>query len=209
MTTALVLVAFALAHLAAVASPGPSFVVVVKATLTGRRLDGVWCAFGMGLGTLVWASAAWFGLAALFGVVPWLYTVMKLAGAGYLIYLAIRLWRHAGQPLPAVPAGQAEARSANGILRAIRLGLLTQLANPKVAVFFGSIFLAILPPDPSAWMLAAVFLIVFVNEFVWYSLVAIVIGSDRIRTRYARVKALVDRVTGVVLGGLGIRLATA
>ena len=207
MTTALLLLAFALAHLAAVASPGPSFVVVVKSTLTGRRVEGVWCAFGMGLGTLNWAAAAWFGLAALFGVVPWLYTVLKLAGACYLIYLAIQLWRHAGQPLPVVTAKNAAGVSHQGALRAVRLGLLTQLANPKVAVFFGSIFLALLPPEPSHLVLAAVFLIVFVNEFAWYSLVALVIGAEPVRVRYARVKALVDRGTGLVLGGLGIRLA--
>ncbi len=203
-----ILVTFALAHLAAVASPGPSFVVVMRETLSRGTLSGVWCAFGLGLGTLIWAAAAWFGLAALFAAAPWLYAGLKLVGAAYLIYLAVQLWRHAGDPPPRMAGvDTATTRPSTDAVSSLRRGVLTQLANPKVAVFFGSIFLALLPPDPAPVVLLAVFAIVFVNEVGWYAFVALVMGSAPMRRRYERLKRVIDRVTAAVLGGLGVRIA--
>ncbi|MEO1197695.1 MAG: LysE family transporter [Pseudomonadota bacterium] len=206
----LVLVTFALAHFAAVASPGPSFVVVMRETLSRGTVFGVWCALGLGLGTLIWAAAAWFGLAALFSAVPWLYAGLKLIGAVYLLYLAIQLWRYACDPPPETnQVDIAVTRRSRGVASALRRGVLTQLANPKVAVFFGSIFLALLPPDPAPIVLAMIFVIVFVNEVGWYAFVAMVMGSPPMRRRYARLKSTIDRATAIILGGLGVRIAVS
>ncbi|MEL6599454.1 MAG: LysE family transporter [Pseudomonadota bacterium] len=198
------LAAFAMTHLLAVISPGPSLVVVLRATLGGSRRTGVLVALGMGFGTLIWAMGAWFGLAALFSVAPVLLTVLTWAGALYLIYLAVMMWRHAAAPMAL--AGEGGTSAPVGDLAAARLGLLTQLANPKVAVFFGSIFLLILPPAPDAGLLGIVFAIVFINEFIWYTCVALLIGGQRARAGFVRVKPAVDRVCGTVLGALGVRL---
>ncbi|QPH52626.1 LysE family translocator [Pontivivens ytuae] len=203
METAAILLTFALTHLAAVVSPGPSFIVVLRETVSGARRRGLLVAFGLGLGTLVWASGAWFGLAALFEVFPWMLNVLRWAGAAFLIWLAIQLWRHARAP---AVVEATEAAETKGPWDAIRLGLLTQLANPKVAVFFGSIFVVILPADPSPMMLAAVFAIVFLNEFAWYGIVAAVMAARAMRRRYASAKPVIDRVSGTFLGALGLRL---
>ena len=200
-----------LVHIAAVASPGPSFVVVSRAAAAGNAMAGVRIAAGLTLGTLVWAGAAWFGLAVLFELVPSLYDVMRVAGALFLLYIAAQLWRHAREPLPGaegVPEDHHRDRHrARG--RAFRLGVATQLANPKVAVFFGSIFAAMLPPDPPAWVVVAAFAIVCLDEFAWYAAVALVLSRPAMRRGYARAKAWVDRVTGGVLGALAVRLLVA
>jgi len=207
MASAFILVTFALTHLAAVISPGPSFIVALRVSLAGSIRAGLASAFGMGIGTLIWALAAWFGLSALFAIAPFLFTVMKLAGALYLFYLAVMLWRHARQPVDLDMALHETPRSAQAaVLRAFRIGLLTQLSNPKVAVFFGSIFVAILPPDPSAATLVAVFAIVFLNEFLWYALVSALFAAKRVRARYIGFKPLIDRLTGTFLAALGVRL---
>jgi threonine/homoserine/homoserine lactone efflux protein len=85
-------------------------------------------------------------------------------------------------------------------------GFLTQVSNPKVAVFFGSIFIAMLPSDVPLWMTLALVAIVTFNEVWWYSAVALFFGSGRVRRFYIRAKKWMDRVTGLFLGALGLRL---
>ena len=195
------LLGFWAVHLAAVASPGPSFIVVSRTAVgTGAR-KSIQVAAGLAAGTLVWATGAWFGLAAVFAVLPTLYDVVAIAGGLFLVYIGIQLWRHANEPLP-VEAASGDADRAGSF----RLGFLTQIANPKVAVFFGSVFTAILPPDPGAGAPAAVFAIVCLNEFAWYSLVALFMSRHAVRSMYLKAKATIDRLTGTVLTALGVRL---
>src|SRR5215469_15361031 len=96
-----VLLGLAVVHLLAVASPGPSTVLVIQTAAVGGRRSGLLAAFAMMVGALVWAVAALFGLQALFARFGWLYTAFRIAGGIYLLYLALMLWRHAGDPLPA------------------------------------------------------------------------------------------------------------
>ena len=84
-------------------SPGPSFVMVLRTSIALSRPDGLAAAVGMGLGGALFGTAALLGLTALLAQVEWLYVVLKLAGGAYLIYLAVRVWRGARQPL-AIPA---------------------------------------------------------------------------------------------------------
>lgn len=199
------LITFALTHLAAVASPGPSFIVVVRAALSKSVGNGIAVAFGLGIGTLVWAAGAWFGLNLLFNTFPWLFTVLRFAGAAYLAYLAFNIWKHASQPLNIPSANQSVSPSIpSDIVR----GFLTQMANPKVAVFFGSIFVAILPPDLEANVVPVVFAIVFANEFLWYALVSLLMGAISVRTFYEKAKPTIDRVTGTFLGLLAAKIAS-
>lgn len=208
MEVALMLGGVGVAHLLAVISPGPSLLVVARTAVSSSRAAGAWVALGLGLGTLVWAVAALFGLGLLFAAAPWLYAGLRIGGALYLLYLAVMLWRHAGDPLPVGPGDSpAGTRPALGAAGAVRLGLLTQLSNPKVAVFFGSIFVALLPPVVPGWMAAALLVIVFANEVGWYLGVAVAFSTPRLRDGYARLKAWIDRATGSVLAALGLRLA--
>jgi threonine/homoserine/homoserine lactone efflux protein len=210
METLAALVTLWFVHLLAVMSPGPSLLVVARSAIAGSRADGTQVAFGLGLGTLVWSLAALFGLSVLFALAPWLYTGMKVAGAAFLLYIAFMMWRHARQPVALDGAlAQADAGAPGRTkepVAAVRLGLLTQLANPKVAVFFGSIFVTLLPANPSPAIQAAVIAIVCANEVGWYTAVAYAFAVDRLRRGYARAKAWIDRICGGFLAFLGLRL---
>lgn len=184
----------------AVMSPGPSFLVTMRTAVGRSRADGLRVALGLGFGTVIWVSATLSGLDALFHLLPWLFVAMKLAGALYLLWLAITLWRHAADPV-ALDAPAATTRGS-----AFLEGLFTQLSNPKVAVFFGSIFVAMVPADRPAWMSFALVAIVGFNEVAWYSAVATAFGGARLRGVYLRAKAGIDRVTAGFLGLLGLRL---
>lgn len=203
MTTLIPVLAIAGALAIGAMSPGPSFVVVVRTAVARSRLDGFAAALGMGIGGLVFAGLALAGLTALLASVAWLYLGLKVVGGLYLIYLAVRIWRGAVEPLRlAEGAGLGEAATGRSFL----LGLTTQLSNPKTAVYYASVFAALLPAnagfETAVLLLPAVLLI----EAGWYAIVAMAFSSDRPRRVYLRWKAKVDRLAGAVMAILGIRL---
>jgi threonine/homoserine/homoserine lactone efflux protein len=149
----------------------------------------------------VWSTAALLGLNALFRLHHWLFVGMKTAGALFLLWIAIQIFRHAKAPV-VFSEGTGDVAKRNPFLR----GFLTQISNPKVAVFFGSIFVAMLPQVVPGWMVVALVAIVTVNELLWYSLVALCFGSGPVRRFYLGAKAWIDRATGLFLGVLSLRL---
>ena len=200
------LLGLAVVHLLAVASPGPSTVLVIQTAAVAGRRGGLLAALAMMVGALSWATAALFGLQALFARFEWLYLAFRIAGAIYLIYLAIQLWRHARDPLPEIPTGFAARMTGwQGFLRALML----QLSNPKIMVFFGSIFLSLLPANLPPWMDAAVLAIVALNEFGWFALLTLLFSGGPARAFYRRAKFWLDRFMGGALALLGLRLALA
>ena len=193
------LVSIGAIQLLAVISPGPSFLITARTAVAQSRTDGLKVALGLGAGTVIWSAAALLGLNAVFHAVPVLFMGMKIAGALFLLYIAWMIFRHAAVPLKI--EGQGE-RLANPFLK----GFLTQISNPKVAVFFGSIFIAMLPAEVPLWMTLALIVIVSFNEVWWYSVVALFFGSGPVRNFYIGAKAWIDRFTGLFLGALGLRL---
>jgi len=184
-------------------SPGPSFVLVSRIAVSRSRKAGLAAAFGMGTGSVIFATLALFGLSALLMRVEWLYLALKVAGGLYLIYVGIRIWRNAAHDLPIdAPATPAAA----GVGRNFLFALGTQLSNPKTAIFYGSIFAALLPAAPAPWLLLTVPPAVFVVETGWYTVVTMAFSSDRPRALYIGSKLWIDRVSGVIIGALGARL---
>jgi threonine/homoserine/homoserine lactone efflux protein len=188
-------------------SPGPSFVFVVRTSLATSRRDGLAAAAGMGLGAVILATLALFGVRALLVQVDWLYLGFKLVGGAYLLYLGYRLWRGARDPAPIPVAERPEAGArATGVGRSFALALATQLSNPKAVVVIGGIFAALLPQHVPAWMYFAIPPIVMITETSWYAIVAVAVSSNGPRAAYARSKAWIDRIAGTVLGLLAGRL---
>jgi threonine/homoserine/homoserine lactone efflux protein len=191
-----------LANLLATISPGPSFVMVARTAAEKSRRAGVAASLGMALGACLWAAAAMFGLAVLFAELAWLYRAVQVLGSLYLIYLAVTIWRGAREPLRLDSGGVA----ADAPGRAFVLGLMVQLSNPKVAVFFGSIYVALLPQHAPAWVWALALVLVLINESAWYSAVALMFSQDRARRAYGRAKLWLDRAMAGFLGAIGAKL---
>ena len=156
----------------------------------------------MMMGAVAWAAAALYGLQALFAHFTWLYRVFQIAGGLFLIYLAVVIWRHARDPLPEI-ATVARGSDWQIFARA----LLLQLSNPKIMVFFGSIFLSVLPQDMPGWMQAAVLVLVAFDEFAWFALLALAFSGGTARAFYRRAKFWLERIMGGALALLGLRLA--
>ena len=186
-------------------SPGPSFVMVAR-TAVASRSSGLAAALGMGVGGLVFAIAALAGLQAAFLAVPALYLAIKGFGGAYLVYLGVRIWRGAQQPLAVAQAEAGAGVPGRPRARTFLLGLATQVSNPKTAVVYASIFAAFLPREVPLVLALAVPVVIFCIETGWYTVVALALSSATPRAAYLRYKAWIDRAAGGVMGLLGLRL---
>lgn len=200
MSDLLTLASIGLVQLLGAMSPGPSFLLVAQTAAAGSRRDGVMVALGLGLGAALWAFAALFGLNLLFQKSPLIYGGMRLAGALFLMWIGFRIFRNAAKPL------SLDAGSRGFVQQPFVKGLLLQISNPKVVMFFSSIFIALLPKETPTWMLVALVGIVFCNDLWWYSLVSVFFASGPVRGYYLRAKIWLDRVMGLALGALGLKL---
>ncbi|KLN57171.1 LysE family translocator [Variovorax paradoxus] len=186
-------------------SPGPSFVMVARTAVSSSRGDGLAAALGMGVGGVVFAIAALVGLQAALLAVPALYLAVKLLGGAYLVYLGIRIWRGAREPLAAVQ-DERPAGSPGNAQRAFLVGMGTQISNPKTAVVYASIFAAFLPREVPLALALAVPAVIFCIETGWYAIVALALSSAAPRSAYLRYKAWIDRAAGGVMVLLGLKL---
>ncbi|GHC60901.1 LysE family translocator [Neogemmobacter tilapiae] len=195
--------AFAGLSLFAAVSPGPAVLMSARTGLTEGFRTGAMLAAGIGAGAVVWASAAMFGLNILFAAAPALLWALKILGGGYLIWMGWKLWKSAPEKLD-MTDNRPVPRSA---LSAFRLGLFTQLANPKPAVMFSAIFLGTVPPETPLWVYGALLAVIFLNETIWNTLVARIFSLDRTRNGYISLKTIIDRSFGGLLALLGIKVA--
>ncbi len=200
----LTLASLGLFHLLAVISPGPSLIAVIQTSISSSRKEGILNALGFGVGSVVWAVAAIFGLNVLFAAVPWVYLAVKMSGALYLIYLGYKLLKSQGLKTTT----NTDSHELQTAIGSFMKGLMIQLSNPKVVIFMGSILTVLLPQNPAPELLFWVVAVIFLNEFLWYSLIASVFSIERLRNGYVRASKLFDRAAGVLLGGLGLKILT-
>jgi threonine/homoserine/homoserine lactone efflux protein len=197
------LAALFVVHLLVVASPGPAFLAVSRTAISSSRTAGVTAAAAMATGALIWAVATLFGLHILFAKAPWLYDAMRLGGAAYLIYLGIGMLRSAWRGERMASHDVASTAGHRTFLRSLGV----QLSNPKAAVFFGSIFVALLPAEAPLRVKGAALAILGVNEFGFYALVAVVLSTPRAQRIYGNAKRGLDALFGGFLTVLGLKLA--
>jgi threonine/homoserine/homoserine lactone efflux protein len=178
-----------------IVTPGQDTALTIRNTLRGGRRDGVLTATGVATGQVVWAVATSAGLAALLVASEPAFHALKWIGAAYLVYLGLQSLAHAVR--------RREARNTEVLAkrRPFRQGLVSNLGNPKMAVFFSSL----LPQFAHSFGGLLVLGLVFASmTLVWLSVVAR-IGNV---LRRPRVKRAVDAVVGIVLVAFGVRLAT-
>lgn len=193
----------ALVHFMAAVSPGPSFVLSVKTAAAEGFRSAAGIALGFGIGAAIWASTALAGLTVLFDLFPFAFVALKLLGGMFLVYLAILLWLRAPYPLP----HRKHAFAPRCLRAAIRMGVVTMMANPKPAIFFGAVFVGLVPVHADATDKTVIVANVLWVEAGWYVLVAWVFSRPGPRAVYARAKTGLDRAFGGLLGALGAKVA--
>jgi threonine/homoserine/homoserine lactone efflux protein len=193
-------------------TPGLDTLLVLRVAGSAGRAAGTAAAIGIVSGCLVWGAASAVGVTALLTASRVAFDALRLAGAAYLCWLGVRaLWTTRHRPrdqnptgAPAVPAEQHWSRGA-----ALRTGLTTNLLNPKVGAFYLSVLPQFLPTglNPLAGSMALT-AIHAAEGMLWLSAVVLVVNRARTFLSRPSVRRRFEQVTGVVLVGFGIRLAT-
>jgi len=206
-------------------SPGPDVAVVARMSVAGRA-RGIACGFGIATGCLVWGVASAAGISALLTASTLLYDVLRIAGALYLCVLGVQAWRsrstgpatpdpmlsagEAATPIgEAVPATRGSARRGGGMGSAFRTGLITNVLNPKVGVFYLSLLPAFVPTGipvlPATLLLVGIHAVLGV---MWLSLIATTVDRARDWLSRVRIRRVMDRITGGALVGFGVAAAS-
>jgi threonine/homoserine/homoserine lactone efflux protein len=186
-----------------IVTPGQDTALAIRNSLLGGRRGGVSTAVGVSTGQAVWALATSIGLAALIVAFEPAFVALKLAGAAFLVYLGVHAL------LSAIRGSHVERRAAGGTLSqgvAFRQGVVSNLGNPKMAVFFTSLL-----PQFGATSFAGLLslgLVFCTMTLVWLSAYAFVVARIGDVLRRPAVRRVFDAVLGTVLVALGLRLAT-
>jgi len=182
-------------------TPGPATALVVRSALRGGWPEAMRVTAGNSVGIVVWATAAALGVAAVVAASSEAFLALKVIGAGYLVILGVQSWRRSRrtqEPMILPPPGSA-----------LRDGLITSLANPKLAIFFVALLPSLVPSGaailPSALTFAGLLVLC---DVIWFSVLALAVARARqtfVDGPWAR---WTEQVTGTVLIALGLRLAT-
>lgn len=194
----------AVVHLLAVISPGPDFVMMTRNSLIYSRRTGIYSAIGLGLGILVHVFYSLVGIGVLIAQSIALFNLIKLLGAAYLIYIGYK-------SLTSKPSNLHldTNRHKNDIseTKAIGIGFITNVTNPKVTLFFLSLFTLVINPNTPLSIKIFMGAEMSIVTFLWFAFVAYIISHPAVKDRVGKAQHLAERFIGVVLIGLGIKVA--
>jgi threonine efflux protein len=196
------LAALAAVWLVVVIAPGPNFVAAVTVATTGSRRAGVRTAVGFAVGDATWAISSLLGLAVLVDRYRWLAELVRFGGAALLVVLGVRSVLRARRHVEDAPPAPSRFRSP------LLTGLLVDLGNPKAAVFFTSLFAALLPAGAPGWVGVVAVAEVAAVPALWYSGLACLFSAGRVLRGYRAQRRPIDALVGGIFVALGVRLAT-
>lgn len=196
----------AVAHLLAAASPGPDFAIVVKQSLAHGRRTAIWTSLGVGTAISLHVGYSLLGLGLLIRSSEMWFNVVKWAGAAYIAWLGVQALRAKPRAAGAEAGNGAPPPSTHG---AFATGFLTNALNPKVTLFFLSLFILVVSPTTPKIVQAGYGLWMVVATMGWFSLVSVFFTRDDVRGRFLRHGHWIDRALGVLFLAFAGRLALA
>lgn len=198
--------AFVVAVLLISASPGPAMALIFQRAAVGGWRGAVPTVLGLEFGLYLWALAAAAGFAALVAVSTTAFVVLKVVGAGVLLYLGLRAWRSAWRGDGHDDA--VDETAGRGWWKRFAEGTLVQLANPKAAIFMVAFYPQFVPADRPIFATTAVLALIQVAiETAFYLSLAYGVGRAGAFFRRSRVRRRLDAIAGAVLVALGVRVA--
>jgi len=201
----------ALAHLVAVASPGPDFAMVIRQSVTFGRRPAIWTSVGIGTGIFVHVTYSLLGIGLLVRSSVLAFNILKWSGAAYLAWIgqkALRAKPFANGSTAAGGAGMGSQKTPDR-RAAFVTGFLTNVLNPKATLFFVSLFSVVINPRTPVLIQSAYGVWMAVVTVFWFVLVSLFFSHERVRAKFLRCGHWFERVMGVILLGLGLRLALA
>lgn len=195
------------------ASPGPAMALILRRAALRGFSGAVPTVLGLEAGLYLWALCAAAGLAALVAASEVAFLVLRVVGAGFLLYLGVRMWRSAWRSRRAGVAAEPEEPpgtvSRRGWAKAFGEGAVVMLANPKAAAFMVAFYPQFVPADRPLFATTAVLALLQVGiEIAVYLTLAAVVGRAGAWFRRPAIRRRLDAISGTVLVALGIRMAT-
>jgi threonine/homoserine/homoserine lactone efflux protein len=194
----------AIAHLFAVASPGPDFAVVLKQCVTSGTRSGIWTSLGVGAAILLHVTYCIFGVALLLTQSPLLFLAVRYLAAIYLLYLGVAAIKESMK----IKSAEIEISSALEIkpVQAFYLGFLTNGLNPKATLFFLSLFTVAISPATPTFVQAGYGLYLAVATFAWFTMLSVVLGREKFRSRILKLGVWFERIMGIILIFLAVQI---
>jgi threonine/homoserine/homoserine lactone efflux protein len=193
-----------------IVTPGPDTALTIRNALLGGRVSGTFTAAGVAGGQLVWTFATSAGIAALLVASEPAFTAVRLAGAAYLVFLGVQALVAAWRPSKPLPVSTIRGPGRSNSWAAFRQGLLSNLVNPKMAVFFTSLLPQFTPGGRASFgalcLLGALFALL---TLVWLTAYAFAVARAGDWLRRPSIRRALEGITGAVLVALGLRLAAA
>ncbi len=188
-------------------SPGPDFAMVLRQSISHGRAAAIVTSSGIATAILVHGTYTILGLGLIISRSVFLFSVLKYAGAAYLIWLGLAALR---APPPVAPKGlNASSRTEMSWIKAFSIGFLTNLLNPKAALFFLSLFTTLVSTTTPMAIKGFYFLAMAAVLFVWFALVSLFFTAPKVRSGFYGMGQWFNRASGVVLILLALSLALA
>ncbi len=196
--------AVAIIHFLAVVSPGPDFIMITRNSLIYSKRTGIYSALGLGLGILVHVIYSLIGIGIIIANSVVLFSIIKYLGAAYLIYIGYK----------SLTSKASHLKNENIVIKkdldkisAIKVGFITNVTNPKATLFFLSLFTLVIKPDTPFFLKTLMGAEMAFVTFIWFAFVAIIFSHHILKQKIAKVQHIAERFIGVVLIGLGIKVA--
>lgn len=202
-------ITIATVHFFAVASPGPDLAIVLKHSISYGRRAAMWTSVGIGVGILIHVVYSLLGIGILIKTTPWLFNALSLVAAAYLIYLgwgALRSKAPVGQEL-----GEEQQADYQDISdkKAFFVGVVTNGLNPKATMFFLSVFAVAVSIDTPLEVKAIYGIYLCIATGVWFCSMSYILSTQRVRQTFKSKGYLFDRVMGIVLIALAVKLISS
>lgn len=194
----------ALVHLVALMSPGPDFFFVSQTAVSRSRKEAMMGVLGITLGVMIWAAVALLGLNLILEKMAWLHTIIMVGGGLYLCWMGYQMLRGALKK-EAINAPAPHVELATGG-RSFVKGLLTNLANPKAIIYFGSVFSLFVGDSVGETARWGIFVLIALETFAWFTLVASLFALPAMRRGYQRMAKWIDGVAGALFTAFGLHL---
>lgn len=190
----------------AVITPGPNLLITIQTAMAHSALRSSAVVLGIVAGTLLWALAGFLGITVLFLTLPWLHVPLKIVGGLYLIYLGIKLIRNA--KVQDIESMEIKDQKRT-VLESFKLGVLTNLSNPKTALFISSLFAVTIPSHISSSLGFACIILMGTLSLGWYGLMAWLFSQQAFKQVYLRFKHWLERLSGTIFILFGGTLAVS
>ncbi len=191
-------------HLLAVASPGPDFAIVVRQSVSFGRVTAVQTSLGLGVGIMIHVTYSLLGIGVIVSQSVLAFTIMKYLGAFYLVYIGYKAMKTKPRSLE---FSSTKNLKKQGFKKAFLTGLLTNGLNPKATLFFLSLFTVVIDHSTPIFIQTIYGLYMALATAVWFSGVSLVFGHYRVRELFSKLGHWFERIMGISLIALGVKLA--